>query len=152
MNRDIARKIIALVSASKKGASSLKFQDFNRELSLKKNLLSNADVEKFVTKAVEERMLIQNGENYTPNFSVTGIIVPLDFVIDNEELYIDREKPLVDRMLDAVAASGKLRKEDAAKQAKELNEHMRYLGYELALLAVLQEEGIDITGFLNEMK
>lgn len=152
MNKDIARKIIALVGASKKGSSGLKLQDFIKEINFRKNLLSSEEVEKFVRKAVEEKVLIQNGDEYSPNFSVSGIIVPLDFVVDINELYTDRERPLVDRMLDAVAASGKLKREDAAKKARELNEHMKYMGYEIALLAVLQEEGIDISQFIAEIQ
>ncbi len=152
MNKDIARKIVALVSSARKGSSTLKLQDFIKEINFRKNLLPADEVEKFVRKAVEEKILNQNGDDYVPNFSVSGIIVPLDFVIELDELYTDREKPLVDRMLDAVAASGKLRKEDAARKAKELNEQMHYLGFEIALLAVLQEEGIEISQFLEEIR
>lgn len=150
MNKDIARKVIALVSSGKKGNSPLNLQDFVKELNFRKNLISAEEVERFVRKAVEEKLLIQNGDAYTPNFSVTGIIVPLDFSIDVDELHTDREKPLVDRMLDAVAASGRMRREDAAKKAKELNEKMEYIDFEIALLAVLQEEGIDISQYFAE--
>lgn len=151
MNKDLARKIIALVSSGKKGSSALSMQDFVKELNFRKNLLSAEEVERFVRKAVEEKLLIQEGETFKPNFSVTGIIVPLDFTIDVNELHTDREKPLVDRMLDAVAASGRLKREEAAKRAKELNEHLQFIDFEIALLAVLQEEDIDISGFLGEL-
>ncbi len=152
MNKDIARKIIALVSSGKKGGAPLSLQDFVKELNFRKNLMTAEEVDRFVQKAVEEKLLTQNGESYNPNFSVSGIIVPLDFSVDLEELHTDREKPLVDRMLDAVAASGRLRREDAAKKAKELNEHMQYLDFEVALLAVLQEEGVDVKLFLEELQ
>lgn len=152
MNKDIARKLIALVSTGKKGNEPLNMQDFIKELNFRKDLLPAEEVEKFVRKAVEEKLLTQKGEAFTPNFSVTGIIVPLDFSVDIGELHTDREKPLVDRMLDAVAASGKIRREEAAKRAKELNDHMEYLDFEVALLAVLQEEGIDISSFIGEFQ
>lgn len=152
MNKDIARKLIALVSTGKKGNDPLNVQDFVKELNFRKNLLPAEEAEKFVRKSVEEKLLTQKGETFSPNFSVSGIIVPLDFSVDLGDLYTDREKPLVDRMLDAVVASGKLKREEAAKKAKELNEHMEYLDFEIALLAVLQEEGIDTTSFMDEFQ
>ncbi len=52
----------------------------------------------------------KNGK-YVPNFNSDGVIVPLDFTVDPDRLFMDSgERPLIDRLLDTAASSGRMTK------------------------------------------
>lgn len=151
MNRDLGRKLISLVALSRKGKDAYSTGDFVKELVFKRNLLPAEEVEKFIRKSVENKLLIQKGEEYTPNFKVSDYTLPLDFHVDLNELYSDRERPLLDRIMEAIESSGKVRAEDTIRRAKELNDSLHYIDFNIALLAVAMEEGIDISEWLEEL-
>lgn len=152
MNKDLGRKLIAIVASSRKGSSAFSQQDFITTLSFKKNLLDPETVKEFLASAVKEGLLVHRDTSYVPNFSTTGIIVPLDFTITREELFQESvERPLVDRLLEAISASGRLTKKEAISRAREILQSVKYINFELALLAVMSDEGIDIKDFLNEI-
>lgn len=153
MNKDIARKLIAIVASEKKDSSQYKKQDFVTTLSFKRSLMDPESVEKFLSKCEDSGLLISKGSDLSPNFSTSGIVVPLDFSVDIDELFSDTvEKPLVDRLLDAASASGKMTKKEAMSRAKELLKNMHYINFEIALLSVIIDEGIEAEHFLEELK
>lgn len=153
MNKDLARKLVSIVASEKKNTSQFSRQDFVTSLSFKRSLLDPESVDEFLTKSVESGILIMKDGNYSPNFSTSGIVVPLDFSVDRNELFSDSvEKPLVDRLLDAASASGKLTKKEAMARAKDILKNMKYINFEIALLSVLVDEGIDAGSFIEEMK
>ncbi len=89
---------------------------------------------------------------YVPNFSTSGIIVPLDFSVTRDQLFQESgDRPLVDRLLEAISASGKLTKKEAITRAREVLQPMKYISFETALLSVMSDEGIDIKEYLNEV-
>lgn len=152
MNKDIARKLIAIVASEKKDANRYAKQDFVTTLSFKRSLMDPDSVGKFLDKSVETGILMTKDEHYTPNFSTSGIVVPLDFSVDMDELFSDSvEKPLVDRLLEAASASGKLTKKEAMARAKELLKNMHFINFEIALLSVLVDEGIQADQFIKEL-
>ena len=152
MNKDLGRKLIAIVASSRKGASSFSQQDFITTLSFKTNLLDPDTVKEFLSAAVKDGLLVHKESAYVPNFSTAGIIVPLDFTITRDALFQESgERPLVDRLLEAVSASGKLTKKEAIARAREILQSVKYINFELALLAVMSDEGIDIKDYLSEM-
>ena len=53
-------------------------------------------------------------------------------------------------MLDAISASGKMTKKEAISSSREIMEYMKLINFEIALMAVMSEEGIDISNFLKE--
>lgn len=153
MNKDLSRKLIAIVSSSKRGTSEFTSQDFISNLSFKRSLLPPDVVEEFLKKASEEGLLINKDNHYTPNFSTSGIIVPLDFSVTEEELFSESlERPLVDRLLEAASASGKLTKKEAISRSRAILDHLKLINFEIALMAILADEGIDIDGFLKELE
>jgi Uncharacterized protein conserved in archaea len=98
MNKDLARKLIAIV-ASKKADGYTK-SDFTNILSFKRTLLPPEDIERFLKVSIESMLIVEKNGKYIPNFSTEGVIVPLDFSIDVDELFSEAtEKPLIDRML-----------------------------------------------------
>ena len=100
---------------------------------------------------VENKLLMEKDGKYVPNFSTDGVIVPLDFRVDANSLFSNAgEKPLVDRLLEAVSASGKLTKKEVIIRAKELLENMEFIDFENALLTVLSDNNIDIGEFVRE--
>lgn len=153
MNRDIARKLIAIVSSSKRGTTEFSPQDFITNLSYKRPIISPESVQKFLGKSVDEGLLVKKNDKYVPNFSTSGIIVPLDFSITDDDLFSEStEKPLVDRILEAASASGKLTKKEAISRARELLNHMKLINFEIALLSVLVDEGLDVSHFIKEVR
>ncbi len=153
MNKDIARKLIAIVASEKKNANKYSRQDFVTVLSYKRSLLEPEVVAQFLDKCVETGILMEKDKFLSPNFSTSGIVVPLDFSVSSEDLFSDSvERPLVDRLLDAASASGKLTKKEAMARAKDLLKNMHYINFEIALLSVLIDEGIESDHFLKEME
>ena len=153
MNKDLARKIIAIAASYRKGGNGLSTQDFVAALSFKRSLLDPDTVKEFILQAVNEGLLVKRGDLYFPNFSTSGVVVPLDFIVKKEELFANTsDRPLVDRMLDAVSASGRLTKKEAIARARELQASMKYINFEIALLSVLSEECIEHEQFVQELK
>lgn len=152
MNKDLARKLVAIVASEKRSASHYSKQDFVTVLSYKRSLIDPEAVETFLKRGVESGILMEKDSSYSPNFSTSGIVVPLDFTVSSEELFSDSvEKPLVDRLLDAASASGRLTKKEAMSRAKELLKNMTYINFEIALLSVVIDEGIDSDHFIKEI-
>ncbi len=153
VNKDLSRKLIAIVSASKRSAQGYTEQDFVTNLSFKKNLLDPDTVKEFISSATNEGLLVQRDKLFIPNFSTTGVIVPLDFAVSREELFSEsRETPLVDRILEAVSASGKMTKKDAISRAREVLKSVKYIPFELALISIMSDEGLDTRHFVEEIK
>ncbi|MEM0158340.1 MAG: DUF2240 family protein [Thermoplasmataceae archaeon] len=153
MNKDLARKIIAIAASQKKSSNGLSLQDFVAALSFKRSLLDPETVKEFTQQALNEGLLVARGELFFPNFSTSGVVVPLDFSVTKEELFSNAsDRPLVDRMLDAVSASGKLTKKEAIMRARELLSSMNYINFEIALLSILSEECIEHGQFVQELK
>ncbi len=149
MNRDISRKLIAIVA--NKRLDGYTKNDFLNILSFKRALLPPDLIDKFIAGCVENKLLMEKDGKYVPNFSTDGVIVPLDFRVDANSLFSNAgEKPLVDRLLEAVSASGKLTKKEVIIRAKELLENMEFIDFENALLTVLSDNNIDIGEFVRE--
>lgn len=153
MNKDISRKLIAIVAAGKRNAQGYTEQDFVNNLSFKKNLLDPDTVKQFVTEAEKEGLLARKEKLLLPNFSTSGVIVPLDFTVTKEELFSEsKERPLVDRLLEAISASGKMTKKDAITKARDVMKSVRYVPFEIALMSIMSDDDIEINGFLDELK
>jgi hypothetical protein len=149
MNKDMARKLIALVAMKK--ASGYTRSDFINILSFKRALLPPDVVERFIESSLNEKLMVEKEGKYVPNFSTEGVIVPLDFSVDVEELFSEAaEKPLVDRMLEAASASGKMTKKEAIIKARELLSGMQFIDFETAMVTVLSDAGIDVSSFVAE--
>ena len=149
MNKDMARKLIALVAMKK--ASGYTSSDFINTLSFKRALIPPDTVERFIESSLNERLIVEKEGKYVPNFSTEGVIVPLDFSVDVDELFSEAaEKPLVDRMLEAASASGKMTKKEAIIKARDLLSGMQFIDFETAMVTVLSDAGIDISSFVAE--
>ncbi len=152
MNKDLARKLVAIVASEKRSSSQYGKQDFVTILSYKRSLMDPESVEEFISKSVESGILMKKDDAFSPNFSTSGIVVPLDFTVDRDQLFSESvEKPLVDRLLDAASASGKLTKKEAMARAKDLLRNMKFINFEIALLSVLIDEGVEAEHFIAEM-
>lgn len=153
MNKDISRKLIAIVSSSKRNVQGYAEQDFVNSLSFKKNLLDPDTVKEFVLEAEKEGLLVKKDKLFLPNFSTSGVIVPLDFTVTRDELFSEsKERPLVDRLLESISASGKMTKKDAITKARDMMKSVRYIPFEIALMSIMSDDDIEIKGFLEEFK
>lgn len=153
VNKDLSRKLIAIVSSSKRSAQGYTEQDFVTNLSFKKNLLDPDTVKEFILTATNEGLLVQRDKLFIPNFSTSGVIVPLDFSVTREELFSEsRETPLVDRILEAISASGKMTKKDAISRARDVLKSVKYVPFEMALISIMSDEGLETKHFIEEIK
>ncbi|WP_075056921.1 DUF2240 family protein [Thermogymnomonas acidicola] len=148
----MARKLIAITANSKRDQKSFVQQDFVNVLSFKRALLSPDDVRRFVSESVREGLLVERDGRLLPNFSTGGVIVPLDFSVKPEELFAtSTDRPLVDRLLDEAVASGKFTKRQAIERAKQVQGNLKYVSFEMALMAALSDEGIDVRQYAREV-
>ncbi|EQD78868.1 hypothetical protein B1B_00491, partial [mine drainage metagenome] len=85
------------------------------------------------------------------NFSFTGVEIPLVFTFSPEDVLSSEGTSLMDRMFNAIDASGKVSREQVTEKAREIQDFMKYMTFEIALLSVMREEGIDVTTFLEEL-
>lgn len=142
-----------MVAADTKKVESFGLQDFINVISFRRKLLAPDTVKRFVDEAVKENLLVKKGERFAPNFSTSGIVVPLDFTVSEKDLFsASKDKPLIDRILDAATASGKLTKKEAIAEAHEFMENLKLITFQTALLAIMNEHGIDISDFLREIE
>ncbi|WP_337860614.1 DUF2240 family protein [Ferroplasma sp.] len=149
MNKDLARKLIAIVASKKSDGYSK--SDFTTILSFKRSLLPPDSIDKFISVSLENELIVEKEGKYLPNFSTDGVIVPLDFSVNVDELFSDAtEKPLIDRMLETASASGKMTKKEAIIKAKELLSGMQFIDFETAIITVLSDAGIDVSTFVAE--
>ncbi len=152
MNKDLSRKLIAIAYSSKKRDTGMTAQEITNLISFKRGLLSPEVVVKFLEASVKEGLLVQRDALFLPNFSTSGIVVPLDFTVNSDELFSESpDRPVVDRMLEAITASGKMTKKDAISMAKDLTNSMKYIDFEIALLAVMSDNSIENRSFLKEI-
>lgn len=152
MDRDTARKLIAIAFSNKKGSEKCTKQDFVTFLSFKRSLLNPETVDRFLSESVKEGMILEKDGIYSPAFSTSGIIVPLDFSVNVEDLFSSsKDKPLVDRLLDAITASGKMTKKEAISKSREITDNLKLINFDLALMAVMSDEGMDLQPFLKEI-
>lgn len=152
MNKDLSRKLIAIVASSKKSSQGYTEQDFVNNLSYKKNLLDPDTVKEFTAQATNEGLLVKRENFLIPNFSTSGVIVPLDFSVTKDDLFSEsKERPLVDRLLEAISASGKMTKKDAITRAREVLKSVKYVQFEIALISIMSDEGIETKSFLEEL-
>ena len=149
MNKDLARKLIAIVASKK--ADGYSKSDFTNILSFKRSLLPPDNIDRFISVSLEDKLIVEKNGKYVPNFSTDGVIVPLDFSVNVDELFSEAtEKPLIDRMLEAASASGKMTKKEAIIRAKELLSGMQFIDFETAMITVLSDSGIDVSPFVSE--
>ncbi len=152
MNRDLARKLIALAISGRKSADSISAQEMVKEIAFKRHLLSTEIVEKLVQECIKDGLLVEEGGKLKPSFTVSGIIVPLDFTVDEDELFsADTSAPLTDRMLEAAVGSGMVTKKEAIKLASEFLKSMKYLDFDIALMSVLLDLGVNVSDFAKEV-
>ncbi len=152
MNNELSKQLITSAFSAKKGATGLTLQDFINVLSFKKNLLDPETVTEFVKAASNANILVERDNIYTPNFSISGIIVPLDFSVTKEELFSSStERPVVDQILDSMAINGKLSKKEIIEKARNLMSGSAYMTFEIALLSLMSDQGGDARPFCDEL-
>ena len=152
MNRDLARKIIALAISGRKSAESISAEEMIKEVAFKRHLLTTESVTRLVKESVKDGLFTASGKKLKPAFTVSGIVVTLDFTVEESELIsADSSGPLTDRLLEAATGSGLLTKKEAIKQAGDFLKTMKYLDFETALMAVLLDLGIDVSEYVKEI-
>ncbi|MGC8506101.1 MAG: DUF2240 family protein [Thermoplasmata archaeon] len=153
MNIDVARRIISIAFNTRKDKETLTSGDFVKEIAYKRKLLSPDDVTEFLKLSVESNLLVPVNDGYKPTFSTSGVIIPLDFSVERDDLFKQNvDLPLAERMMEAAIASGKIQKDEIVNRVRDLQKHLMYVPYEIVLATVVSDEGIDISSFIKEVE
>lgn len=153
MNIDIARRVISIVFNTRKDKETLTSGDFVKEIAYKRKLLDPNDIVEFLKLSVESNLLVPVNDGYKPTFSTSGVIIPLDFSVEHDDLFKQNiDLPLAERMMEAAIASGKIHKEEIVSKVSDLQKHLMYVPYEIVLATVVSDEGIDISSFIKEVE
>ncbi len=153
MNIDIARRVISIVFNTRKDKETLTSGDFVKEIAYKRKLLDPNDIVEFLKLSVESNLLVPVNDGYKPTFSTSGVIIPLDFSVEHDDLFKQNiDLPLAERMMEAAIASGKIHKEEIVSKVNDLQKHLMYVPYEIVLATVVSDEGIDISSFIKEVE
>ncbi len=152
MDVDAARRVLAKCFNSRKDRDSMTRSDLVREIAYKNRMLPETSVDKFLQGCVEAHLLKHEGDLYAPTFSTSGVIIPLDFSVDEESLFQERrDVPLTGRILEKVIASGRITKKALNERVEEIQRYLQYVPYEFVLATVAMEEQVDISEFLEEL-
>ncbi len=153
VNIDVARRVISIAFNTRKDKETLTSGDFVKEIAYKRKLLDPNDIVEFLKLSVESNLLVPVNDGYKPTFSTSGVIIPLDFSVEHDDLFKQNiDLPLAERMMEAVIASGKIHKEEIVSKVSDLQKHLMYVPYEIVLATVVSDEGIDISSFIKEVE
>lgn len=145
MDRELARKLISVVSQEKKNARSISGKDIVNILVYKRKFLKEESSVRFEDECVREGLLSREGDSFLINFNAPAEHVPIDLVIDEEELFQEqtRDASYLDRLLNAVVASGKLTKKEALERSKKQLENLKYVNMTIRLCSLMNDLYID---------
>lgn len=154
MDRELARKLISVVSQEKKNARSITGKDVVNILVYKRKFLKEESAQKFEGECVREGLLSIDGDNFLINFNAPAEHVPIDLVIDESELFQEQTKDAsyLDRLLNAVVASGKLTKKEALERAKKQLENLKYINMTIKLCSLLNDLYINYGDIKKDME
>jgi len=153
VNIEVARKVISIAFNSRKEKESLSTGDFVKEIAYKRKLLNPDDIPEFLKLSADVGLLVQDNDGFKPTFSTSGVIIPLDFSVERDDLFKQNiDLPLPERMIEAAIASGKLNKKEIGERVDDLQRHLIYVPYEIVLATVILDEGIDVSSFIKEIE
>ncbi len=153
MNIDVARRVISIAFNTRKDKETLTSGDFVKEIAYKRKLLDPNDMVEFLKLSVESNLLVPVNDGYKPTFSTSGVIIPLDFSVEHDDLFKQNiDLPLAERMMEAAIASGKIHKEEIVSKVSDLQKHLMYVPYEIVLATVVSDEGIELSSFIKEVE
>ncbi|MCL4329847.1 MAG: DUF2240 family protein [Candidatus Thermoplasmatota archaeon] len=152
MDLETARRIIARCFNARKDREVMTRADIVREVSYKNRLLAENSVDRFLKACLENNLLKDESGSYKPTFSTSGVIIPLDFSVDEDSLFLERkDASLADRIMEKVIASGKISRKVLGERVEEMQKHLQYVPYEFVLATLAVEEQVDISEFIEEL-
>lgn len=152
MNKDIGRKLIAIVAAERKNTNEYTEKDFVNVLCYKRKILGEDKISKFIESAKEIGLVSEKSGKFLPNFNARGVIVPIDFVFTENELFEEKsEENLMDRLLEAISASGKMSKKEAITKMKEHLQELQFIDNEERLISIMIDNSIKIDDFKEDI-
>ncbi|MHB1439211.1 MAG: DUF2240 family protein [Cuniculiplasma sp.] len=154
MDREVARKLISIVSQEKKYARSITGNDIVNILVYKRKFLQESSAQRFEDECVNEGILSQDGEKFLVNFNAAGEHVPIDFSVDENVLFQQETKDtsLLDKLLNSIVSSGKLTKKEALQKAKKQLEQLEYIDLTIKLCSLMNDLYIDYSDIKKEIE
>lgn len=152
MDIETARRIITRCFNARKDREVMTRADIVREVSYKNRFLTENNVDRFLKACLENNLLKEEGGTYKPTFSTSGVIIPLDFSVNEDSLFLEgRDAPLADRIMEKVVASGKISRKALGEKVEEMQRYLQYVPYEFVLATLAMEEQVDISEFMEEL-
>ena len=147
---------MAIVSAYQTlGTKEFEVDDLVRYLSFRRGWVSPEEARRIVSVMIEKKLLRKKDGKYVPNFSLKGIVVPLDFYLSPQDIRdaIPTQKEdvfmkIVDRI---VSATG----EDKRKIIGEINRkkmELEYIYTPVAALLVAGEKGVEYMDLIEKVE
>lgn len=154
MDREQARKLIAIVSQEKRHARQLEESDFKNILAHKRKFLPEKKVDVFIKECLKEGLVSEDGGKLLINFNASGETIPIDFIVNEELLFSEAssDRSLVDKILDIIVASGKLTKRDALKKSREIMPNVRGADLAVRLIVLMNDLNIDYSDIRKEIE
>ena len=152
MNKDIARKLIAIVASERKNTNEFTEKDCINVLSYKRKMINEENIPKFIESAKELGLFSVRSGKLIPNFNAKGVIVPIDFVFTENELFEEKgEESLMDRLVEAISASGKMSKKEAIARMKTHLTELEFIDNEERLISIMIDNSISIDDFKEDI-
>ena len=145
-------KSVIIYVRKQAGKKELEERDFVNVLSFKRNWVSPDAAKKLFRVCIDAKLLREENGKYVPNFEASKVILPLDFIISEEDVEkYSLEKDLFSEILDTIVASGMDRGE-AIIEINSVKNELRYVTIEVAALVFCKEKGIDCTHFYRRVE
>jgi hypothetical protein len=145
------KQIVAFVLKMSDG-DTLNEGDFVNVLSLKKNWIDPEGAKKLFRVCVDAGVLVEEEGGYKPSFKISGIIIPLDFSVSEEDIKrYSLTKDVFDEILDTIVANGYDRGE-AVMEINGIKNELNYITIEVAALVFCKEKGIDCSKFYRKVE
>ena len=146
---------IAIVSAYQTlGTKEFKLEDLVKFLSFNRGWVSPNEARDIVNTMVEKKLLRKKDGKYVPNFSMKGIIVPLDFYLSPQDLKDISPKKGEDVFMKIVDRIISTTGEEKKKVIAEINRkkiELEYIHTPVAALLVADEKGVDCSELIEDV-
>jgi len=150
-----AETIIAFVF-KRSGKKEINFSTFYLTLSMDLNWFTPNNAKKFVTQAIEQKLLIKKKDLLIPAFDIEKINIPLGFVpsrkiVFKEKLKEKTEIDVLTKIIKKISQETNNSEETIINRINDI-EKEKNINPEIAALLVGRENNIELSEFFNDVE
>lgn len=143
-----ARKLLAFLF-QRSGKESLNENEIYMTLSYELGWLTPAEAKQFIQRGLEQELLEETDDGYTPTFDPSAVDVPLGFEVDGSIVQTESQD-LVTVITDVLV--GQNMSEKQARSLIEERAEKEHIIPEVAALLVAHEQGMDVRPYLEQAR